>query len=266
MKLRGGGELLDDIFAGADGWQESALIAHAGGGMEKEHYSNSLEAFEDSYQNGMRTIELDFLLTSDDRLVCGHDWNQQLCSDYEEGYVYSYEEFLDIRIFDKYTPLSLERVFELMKKYEDVYVITDTKDSNPEEVRRDFEILLETAQETDSMEVLNRLVIQLYNYEMYDVVEEVYPFSSYVLTLYKLGEFDETEFISHCRFCKTNGIDAITMWYYWATPEIMDIANQYGIDIYVHTLNTVEEMEEYYDMGVKGIYTDEVTLGMLEQK
>lgn len=252
---------IDRSFSG--GWRGDALIAHACGGIDGQAYTNSVEAFEQSYAKGMRSIEVDFRLTSDDRLVCCHTWKEQLCGDYEAGHIYSEEEFLNIRIYDRYTPMSLETLLGLMKKYEDVWIVTDTKSLDEEDVQKEFGILLETAEAADAMEVLDRFVIQLYTHEMYDVVEELHSFPSYILTLYRIGGVDREHFTEHCRFLADRGIGSITLRYDWASPEVMEIADRYGISVYVHTVNLMEDLEELKEMGVKGFYTDDIYPEML---
>lgn len=54
------------------------------------------------------------------------------------------------------------------------------------------------------------------------------------------------------------------MWYYWATPEVMEIAKDYGIEVYVHTVNDTEDVEKLKSMGVKGFYTDFLTPEIIE--
>lgn len=248
----------------AENWQGDMLIAHAGGGIDEDNYTNSREAFEYSYAAGARTIELDFLMTTDERLVCWHDWEREINPEIGTDVVLSSEEFLGTKIMGKYTPLSLEDVFELMKKYDDVYVVTDTKDDTWAEIIKEFRIIVDTAEKTDSMEVLDRLVVQLYNHDMYDAVESVYHFPNYILTLYLVGGSDGESFIEHCRFCKNRGIKGITMWESWANPENLAIAERYGLDVYVHTVNNVDKIEEDRAFGVKGFYTDFVLPEMLE--
>lgn len=257
------------IFLGPDvrqllsGWDKETLIAHACGGIEETDYTNSKEAFELSYANGHRSIEVDFVLTADDKLVCCHDWKDPLTSEHEKGYAYTEEAFLALKLYDKYTPMSLEMLFELMQKYEDVYVITDTKETKEELVRKEFQFIVDKAREVGAEDVLDRFVVQLYNHEMYDIVEEYYSFPEYILTLYKLDEPDEADFVEHSRFCRTRGFTTITMWPEWAKPEIVEVANRYGIDIYVHTINDVDTLEELKAGGVKGFYTDFITPDLL---
>lgn len=110
------------------------LNAHAFGAWQGKTYTNSKEAFENSYKNGFRIFETDISETSDQKFVAKHLWNE---SDYinlemdfnPENPVLSEKEFLSRRLLAKTTsgatPLSLNGVFELMKKYPDATVMFD---------------------------------------------------------------------------------------------------------------------------------------------
>lgn len=50
------------------------LVAHAGSGINGQNYSNSIEALNLNYGKGFRTFEIDLSCTSDDKLICLHDW------------------------------------------------------------------------------------------------------------------------------------------------------------------------------------------------
>ncbi|MDB4184047.1 glycerophosphodiester phosphodiesterase family protein [Alphaproteobacteria bacterium] len=58
-----------------------SYIAHAGGGINGETYTNSLEALQKSINNNYKLIELDLLVTSDKKLLAYHDWKSlsELC-------------------------------------------------------------------------------------------------------------------------------------------------------------------------------------------
>ena len=56
-------------------------IYHAGGGVigpdgQIYNYTNSLEAFQQSLERGVKFVELDFRFTTDGELVCIHKWNE----------------------------------------------------------------------------------------------------------------------------------------------------------------------------------------------
>lgn len=50
-------------------------VAHAGGGIGNVNYINGIVALDNSYANGFRFFEMDFLRTSDSAIVCSHDWD-----------------------------------------------------------------------------------------------------------------------------------------------------------------------------------------------
>lgn len=51
-------------------------IAHAGGVIDGQCYTNSREVVEDSLRRGYRYIELDLQVTRDNHLVAVHDWDR----------------------------------------------------------------------------------------------------------------------------------------------------------------------------------------------
>ena len=53
----------------------TSFIAHAGGGINGEAYTNSFEAVKKSIKNSYKLIELDLLVTDDQRIVAQHDFN-----------------------------------------------------------------------------------------------------------------------------------------------------------------------------------------------
>src|ERR1039458_4726270 len=53
---------------------EARMVAHAGGAVRGETYTNSRDALDQHYAMGYRVFELDFDWTSDGHLVISHDW------------------------------------------------------------------------------------------------------------------------------------------------------------------------------------------------
>lgn len=50
------------------------MVAHVLGGIDDKAYTNSKEALLYNYNLGHRAFEVDFSITSDEKLVCAHDW------------------------------------------------------------------------------------------------------------------------------------------------------------------------------------------------
>lgn len=108
------------------------VIAHAGGGIDGYIYTDSLEAINNSYDNGARLFDIDLRFTSDIEIVLRHDWTgidleqpefeylyhvRQWSSEYcqeqiPRKYLPTMEQFKNAKIFSSYTPLSFHDIVE----------------------------------------------------------------------------------------------------------------------------------------------------------
>jgi hypothetical protein len=102
------------------------LIAHAGGAVDNNVYTNSREAIEGSIKNGRKYVEIDLIKTSDGEYIAGHDWeriNKMMGRKGDKPL--SRDEFLSSKLYDKYTTMSIDDVAELFEKYPDWIMIVD---------------------------------------------------------------------------------------------------------------------------------------------
>ncbi len=242
-------------------YHQNIYIAHAMGGIDGIGYTNSLEAFETAYQNGLRVFEVDFSMTSDNKIVLKHDWeNLSGMIGYESGYIPTLEEYKSIKLYEKYTTLDIYDLFELMLKYRDIYIVTDSKLAAYEEVVEQFNLLssiLKNYNLSDQKHILEHSIIQLYNDNMLNAVESVIHFDNYIYTLYQRG-LDDIEILAD--FCVKNKIPVITMPYSWWTEEVNNLLHKKGLKVFLHTLNDSKEVQDYLNSGVDGIYTDFITV------
>jgi glycerophosphoryl diester phosphodiesterase len=126
------------------GWQqENPLIAHALGEVDGKIETNSKEAFKASWGNGYRALEIDFTYTSDGVLVARHDFEEdgsyyRLEQDATESLVMDKDTFQNSKIIYEQTPITAVDVLGLMAEYPDVYIITDTKETDQVTVQKQF--------------------------------------------------------------------------------------------------------------------------------
>lgn len=114
--------------SGGFSWKDYRTIAHALGGMDGKDYLNSREGFLFMYEQGVRLFELDLSRTSDGVWVCRHNWNDPMGQwDGNGKKVLTEKEFRQSKIYGKYTPMTLEDFFLLLKDYPDAYVLIDSK-------------------------------------------------------------------------------------------------------------------------------------------
>jgi len=131
---------------------KTRFIAHAGGGIDGNSYTNSLEAMDLNYKKGFRQFELDFLKTSDGKIVAVHDWEQwRGYTNYTLEGVPSYKDFMNLKILDKYTPMDIAMVNDWFALHDDAVLVTD-KINNPLEFSNQYEFK-------------NRLIMELFSWE-----------------------------------------------------------------------------------------------------
>lgn len=247
-------------------WHERyQAVCHAlGRTAEGLALTNSREAFVYNYCRGQRVFEADIQATSDGVMVLRHDWESGLGQEAafgwteEERWAVTEEEFLNAPIYGKYTPLTLEDWFGIMKTHPDIYLVTDTKYSP--DVGKQFQLFVDTAVKNGYEDVLSRVVVQIYYTEMYDEVKAVYPFENFLLTLYYIGypDIESGESKEMMNFMAENGIPVLTIPSGWWSESLRNDLEGSGIKVFVHTVNEEPEAKERLAQGVAGIYTDDI--------
>lgn len=240
-------------------YDEHFYIAHACGGIDTHEYTNSLEAFEQNYELGHRVFEVDLNFTSDDVLVAVHDWgNEKLKelygihrADALDGVPLSSEEFSKVSAYGEYTTMNFQDVIDLMIKYPDVYIVLDTKAFDQITIQKQYNsILNEILQYED---IAKRIIPQIYNQEMYYTVMNYYSWDSIIFTMYGVLDWKPDQIID---FCKEENIDVVTTFPGRAEASFIMSLKEQGQKIYMHTFNTMEEVNKMITMGADGIYTD----------
>jgi glycerophosphoryl diester phosphodiesterase len=246
----------------ATGFAAHRVVAHAMGGIHNYTYTNTLDAFIANYEQGTRVFEADLLLTSDDKLVARHEWTanmskllgqQAVLPAAKQGIVLNYADVMSSPILELYSPLDIDKIMDLMVIYPDAYIVTDTKELEPELVTKQFQLIVEAAEKREPA-LLQRIVPQIYSRDMLDVVNRVYAFPEVIFTLYQTQDSDEVVI----DFASQTGVD-ITMPTVRATKSFVRKLKNAGARVYVHTVNDEKEISELSRMGVDGFYTDFVS-------
>lgn len=137
--------------------QRAELIAHAGGAIEGNVYTNSREALELAVENGYKFIEFDLIFTSDSVLVAAHSWGKfnmmTGCEEWGDS-VPSFMDFTSRRIHGEYTPLCADEINSFFEENDELFLVTD-KVSDPDVLRRYFPALKE------------RMVVEAFSYQHY---------------------------------------------------------------------------------------------------
>lgn len=239
------GKVLSNFDLKADGLKPEKYIAHAGGRIDGETYTNCMDAMELSYDKGYRFIEVDFEWTTDEEPVLLHSWDGFVEKFFgAEREPHSYEEFESFTMMKGWTHLTLEGLAQWMEEYDDVYIVTDIKEDNMK--------LLRIINERHP-EIKDRIIPQIYYMDELRHAE-YHGYENIIYTLYKSSN-TEDEIVD---FIKHNNLLAVTMPVERLNDDFVRKIKDTGSFIYTHTINDEAQAMKLEEKGVDGFYTDDI--------
>jgi glycerophosphoryl diester phosphodiesterase len=222
------------------------FIAHAGGAIRQQTYTNSLEALNANYAKGFRFFEMDFAWTADGQLVAIHDWADSFRQTFQvpSGMtVPTLEEFRRLRSRSGLTQLSLAEVLDWARQQGDAVIVTDVKEDNV----RALQLLA-----GEFKAYRQYLIPQVYSYREFVAARQA-GFEGIILTLYRMQSLDPVELRD---FSLSYAPYAVTMPWQLAQQGLAAYLRQDHIRVYAHTVNELERFFALRKAGVYGVYTD----------
>ena len=217
------------------------LITHGGGKIHDKFITNSLEAINNSIENGSKLIEIDFLKTSDNKFVLGHDWSVTYRI-FKNAYGRtSYEKYIT-KNSDIFTPLGLDDLIKILDNNKDLSIVTDTTDDNKE-----FLSYLSSNYKS----YMSQFKVQVYSIDEYYFAKSL-GFKDIIYSMYQVYLTD-SQVLS---FAKNNKVYAITMAESRALSGLAQRLTDINVMTYVHTINDLDLINKYKKLGVMGFYTD----------
>lgn len=239
-------------------WDDYQTVIHSLGGLDDKVYLNSKEGFEYYYEKGERLFEVDLTKTADGVWVCRHDWEDSKGQWEGDGKkVLMADAFKSTPLYEAYTPLTLEDLFKLLRKYPDAYVLFDCKDYSSrdyENTLADYKAYAEIARAAGDEALLNQVIPELYNQKMYKATEKVYHFPTYIYSLWQ--EYSTKQLKKIAAYCKETGIPAVSISSKYWSKEIQALFDEQEIKVYIYTVNDAKKAKKYLKKGAAGICTD----------
>ena len=226
---------------------EVLRIAHAGGGIDGETYTNSYEAMDHNVLKGYRYFEIDFTFTSDGKLVCLHDWRHS----FKKWFGFQTSEKASLETFEflarnasKYRMCTLNGLASWMLDHPSVVLVTDVKEDNV----KALSIIRNKIADASA-----RVIPQVYQPENFRAIKRM-GFQAMIWTLYRYTGSTEEILQWVDRFEQPF---AVTMPKAKAIHGLGLELEKKNIPTYVHTVNDDSEAvtlaNEY---GINEIYTD----------
>lgn len=232
--------------------QPVLFIGHAGGGYKNSTYTNSLEALNQNYSEGLRFFEIDFSRTKDGKIVCIHDWRGGYLT-YDE---FKQQQYNQANFLMKFNNCDVDSLGEFLSSHPDAYLVLDTKIDEEKEHKEDAVSFFReiTRILTEKYEVtIERIVPQAYSLEQTKQYKtEGYP--HVIFTVYKVKGpkvYDEA--------CKLNGV-AITApvnWIIDGRVKVSEESEPRNCPIFVHPVEKLDQLAPAMKIApqVRGIYT-----------
>lgn len=260
-----------------ESYRPYGYVAHALGSVRGHRYTNSREAFEESYAKGFRLFEIDLIALRDGGVLAAHD-GMEASYGLDRPFT-SLRRPRARRLFYRGTPdrplrlrhhaLTGKGIVSLMRTHEDAYLITDTKGgTSPGPHVRILRELVRIAPKS----VLRRIIPHVESQAHLDAFMKVYPFRNYMLALYRgqrMGRLDDEEVVDFVR--RNHRITGVMMWAWKRNPALSleENAKQHrrfragfvrqlqdlGAAVYVHSIDSPRWMGRFRDRDV-GVYSN----------
>ncbi len=208
----------------ADIEAKEKFIAHAGGVIDGNAYTNSLEALEKSKQRGYKYIELDMVVGGvlKDKIIATHD-----CDRFYKMSSKRCGENIDFekdKLLGKYSILDDERILKFFSKNEDMWLVTDKID--------DFYLL-----DKKFGKIKERMFVEVFCYKKY---LEAMGFGFMNVALNVKNKADVKEVLK-------NKVNMVTMSLEFAKNNESDVLslNNNGVKILGYTAKNFDDVRKF---------------------
>lgn len=231
------------------------FIAHAGGGIEGNSYSNSEEAVLSNLRMGVRVFEVDFSPTRDGVWVGTHDWQTwRRQTGYAESQPPTHAEFIRTRlnmsgpaaIGGRYSAITIPFLEYLLAKYPKMVIVTDTKYD-----------LMQMARALKDTGLFRRIVPQAYSIEDVEALTGL-GYRKIILTIYKMDVKDHGMLASRIAAMPRKPHALTVPMRFFA--EHHKLLASIGIPVYAHGapahINSMSLHDRFRRQGIAGFYLD----------
>ncbi|MCR5595873.1 MAG: hypothetical protein K6G12_08490 [Lachnospiraceae bacterium] len=230
---------IDDIRAGIE---SEKTIIHAAGGIigkdgELHTYTNSLEAIQGSIAAGNHFIEIDFIQTTDKKVICASD---------KKYFDATEEEFMSKPVDGEFTPMNIDILAGVMYDNPDIYIITDVRNGNVAVMGRIRDRYPDLS---------DRFIVQVYHDSEYREMKKM-GYDHIIFTLYQTEDHERSPEALQ-KAVKKHDYVGITFWEEWLTDgNFYNSMMELDVPLYVHTVDDHDSIRSDIDMGMSAVYTD----------
>lgn len=221
-------------------------IAHALGGIRKQHHANCAEGMARALKAGYLLFEVDLAVTADGAVVCYHELDAPPISLPAPWPAVTREQFLASRYRGNLTPVDLEYVLEQLHDHSDICLITDTKHANAEILPKLNRLLRRFGAATR-----RRIVPQTYNLRDLKDVIALKQYPSIAFTRY-LADYAD---VTLRRIARVPEVHMIAMYPHKLNAPLAHAIARANCGVFVHTINDERRIRSFHRREI-GVFTD----------
>lgn len=215
---------------------QSKMIAHAGGSIDGNIYTNSLDALNASLSRGYKYIEFDLLPLFDRKpgFFAAHDY-EKFKAFVKDVPKFDRDTIKTLKILDKYSPLTDEMILDFFEKHPDMWLVIDKV--------YNFELLYDRFQN-----IKDRMIVEVKNNTQFEEAKK-YGFKHLAYTLRKAKDIP---------LVLANNYESVVVSLQFLRKHKKTLQNmrlKRGIKVMVYTLKDKEDVWEYGNF-VDMIYYD----------
>lgn len=223
----------------------SNLVAHACGEYNGKIYTNSLNSLESNYKKGFRFFEVDFNLSSDNKIVMIHDWGFTAKKIFGKSGKYTHKKFIGTKLKNNMTLLDIDLLIKWLKSHKDANIVTDCKNNS--------EYILKSIS-TKYPDMVQRFYIQMGHFNEYETLQKL-GYKNIILALYKTN-YSDADILN---FLSKHKVYAVSMGIKRAETNLPNKLKKINIKVFAHSVNSIVKYRQLLGNGVYGIYTDSIS-------
>lgn len=250
-------ELIEELQQKATNnlWYQTSLAAKGFGTCEGRRNTCSKEAWQSAMQKGHVLLETGLQQTSDGKWVLrGSTWARAAGQKLEPGTIPDKQEFLSLPYYGSMTPLSLEDLFDLLRENPDCFVMLRGSCKEAEEVTNQYGAVVQLAKKKNALDLLQRLIPEVYRASMLYTLLGIYPFSNYLYSI--VGERSMTGYEKIAVFCQKTHIPVVLMSMKHWNSSVQRVFSDHGILVYLSGVTDPAMRDALHTQGVYGFLCD----------
>ncbi len=220
-------------------------VMHGGGEVGGRYQvSNSLEALQEASRSQNRIVELDFSWTTDNQLVCLHNW----------GGAYppksTLNGFLQAKIYGALTPMGMESLSSWLRAHPEVQIVADFKERSVEGLR-----LISTYYP----DLLGQFIPYLYHTSDYEAIHNL-GYENMILIFYQMTAAERGKVKENVAFARDKALTAIAVSPDQKIEEYEAEAKKAGIPLLSFVIDSPTTMRSLAQQGTDGFITNKQTI------